>query len=123
MARFSLSKEEYLLKRISGQSRKNIAQEQDIGLPGLDHWLKKWGIKDPLLEEVAMEEYATTFPGPALPMKQEPMLTPDIQAAAKNLFEAAPSVSDEASSAEAAARLIQQEVERSQQKDAEIDRL
>jgi hypothetical protein len=55
--KFTLSKNEYLTERLRGKSRKQIAKEQGISLSNLEnYWLKKWGIKDPTEEELAMIE-------------------------------------------------------------------
>jgi hypothetical protein len=62
MASFTLSKEEYLKKRLK-QSRNAIAKEAGISMPGLYHWLKKWGIKDPAMEEIALTELMSSLHG------------------------------------------------------------
>ncbi|WP_438449376.1 hypothetical protein, partial [Gorillibacterium sp. sgz5001074] len=76
MALFNLTKEQYLEKRLTGLSRNDIAKEQGIVSSGLNHWLKKWGIKDPQLEELAMEEYSReVLPDQEVAEAAEPAVT------------------------------------------------
>ncbi|QQE80907.1 hypothetical protein [Alicyclobacillus sp. SO9] len=52
----NLTKEQYLEKRLSGMKRTEIAKAQGTTPPTLYKSLREWGIKDPVLEEAAMEE-------------------------------------------------------------------
>lgn len=54
--KFHLTKEQYLHNRLAGKKRSAIARTQKVSDATLLYHLKKWGIKDPVVEEAAMEE-------------------------------------------------------------------
>lgn len=57
MADPKLTREQYLELRLQGKTRKEIAKQHDYTLSHLEnYWLKKWDIKDPIQEEVAIAE-------------------------------------------------------------------
>lgn len=63
MAGKVMTKEQYLELRMEGKSRKEVAKTLDQTVTYFEnYWLKKWNIKDPLQEEIALELFQMTTP-------------------------------------------------------------
>ncbi|MDF2722120.1 MAG: hypothetical protein K0Q59_1795 [Paenibacillus sp.] len=69
----NITKDEYLSLRASGKSRKEIAKAKEYTLVHLEtYWLKKWGIRDPQQEELALlESTRVVAPPPVVAEKPE----------------------------------------------------
>lgn len=50
-----MTREQYLAERKSGKSRAQIAKDEGIELSALDKRLRKWGLKDPIAEQRALD--------------------------------------------------------------------
>lgn len=63
MAGKTMTKEKYLELRMQGKNRKEIAKTLDQTQTYFEnYWLKKWNIKDPLQEEIALELFQKRTP-------------------------------------------------------------
>jgi RNA polymerase sporulation-specific sigma factor len=69
--KFTLTREEYLQKRVSGMNKSQIAAQQSIHIPTLYYWLDKWELRDKEVEQAEIQRIQLTTATPESKIKAE----------------------------------------------------
>lgn len=109
-----LTKQALIEAVAQGESLSSIERAWGMKYNAIHVWVKKWGLKG-----IKPEQAKAMLKGDVSQSAESQSLTPEQEEAARKLFDAAPTVSEDANSAAAAAQLV----EEGAQKDAEIERL